>query len=228
MAVSLYSPNQQTKQQLEELESLLQRMLTSPTNGQEPPLAMPAMPAPSISPSPPSLPSASQSVIGGEPTLQVWRVQTPMSEPGAGTFTEQQPPLATPVDPIPPEPRFFAGSRSPTAANAPPSPFPYQMVFGPQTASAAPAIHAVPVAGIPVPQWEASKSSADLGPLPVALWPVYVLNKAFDLLTFPLGPLGSWLRQPGGRNTLGWLGLLMILGAIGWAVADWYGMDWIR
>lgn len=225
MAVSLYSPNQQTKQQLEELDTLLQRMLALPTNGQEPPMAMIPQVPEAFVPSPPTLPVPTRAP-SSDSVVQSWRVQTPTAT------MANQPPLATPVEPAPPEPRFFASpiaqSMAPQAA---PSPFPYQMVFGPQTASAAPAMPVMtpaPATGIPSPQWQAAKPTSEMAPLPFSLWPLFVLNKLFDLLTLPLGPLGSWLRQPSGRNTLGWLGILMILGAIGWGVADWYGMDWTR
>ena len=35
-------------------------------------------------------------------------------------------------------------------------------------------------------------------------------------------------RGPTGRGILGWFGVLMILGAIGWAAFDWYRVDWNR
>jgi hypothetical protein len=230
MAVSLYSPNQQTKQQLEELDTLLQRMLALPVNGHDPAPSTPTYAAPgpeAFVPSPPTLPAPTRSVPGNDQIVQAWRVQTPATESEIVTFNGQHPPLATPVEPAPPEPRFFA---APTSGSSAPAPFPYSMVFGPQTAAAAPAMpvnNTAPRTGIPAPQWEAPTPSTELGPLPFALWPLFVLNKLFDLLTLPLGPLGSWLRQPGGRNALGWLGMLMILGAIGWGVADWYGLDWL-
>ena len=44
-----------------------------------------------------------------------------------------------------------------------------------------------------------------------------------------LGPLGARLRHGSGRTALGWLGIAMILAAIGWAIADWDGsakLDW--
>ncbi len=31
-----------------------------------------------------------------------------------------------------------------------------------------------------------------------------------------------------GRNLLGWLGIAMIVGSLGWAAADWYGAAWTR
>jgi hypothetical protein len=52
-----------------------------------------------------------------------------------------------------------------------------------------------------------------------------VLNGLFDVLTYLLGPLGSWLRGSG-RTALGWLGILALLAAAAWAAGEWYGIDW--
>lgn len=223
MAVSTYSPNLQTKQQLEELDLLLQRMLALPTSDAGPSAAL-STPPEAFVPSPPTLPMPARSAPPDQSVLHAWRVQNPAGDSSVIPFPAQQPPLATPVDS--PEPRFVVNA----AASAPPAAsYPYQMVFGPQTAAAAPVLTpgAAPK-GIPAPQWVAPKASASSEPLPFMLLPLYVLNKLFDLLTFPLGPIGTWLRQPAGRNTLGWLGVLMILAAIGWGVADWYGLDWLK
>ena len=239
MAVSLYSPNQQTRQQLEELDALLQRMLALPSGANEPnPGEVASLPAnPELfAPSPPTLPLPARPQANGQPIVQAWRVQSPPApEALVFPFSGQQPPLATPVDCsaeyASPQPRFFASPVVATTTPANPAPLPYAMIFGPQAATAALAMPPGAAAlgtEIPVPQWEAAKSTAIAPPLPVSLWPILVLNKIFDLLTLPLGPLGSWLRRPGGRNVLGWLGILMILGAIGWGVADWYGLDWTR
>jgi hypothetical protein len=53
------------------------------------------------------------------------------------------------------------------------------------------------------------------------LWPLKFANGAFDVFTHLLGPLGSWLRQPSGRNFLGWLGLVLLLAAIALQVVMW-------
>jgi hypothetical protein len=232
MAVSTYSPNQQTKQQLDELDALLQRMLASPAPNAE---STPSEPIssrannPAFSTPPPAVVYSSQAPIQSEPVAQPWLMQSPA--PTAGSMYSQAP-MATaadaPVEPAVPEPRFFAAQTS--TAPAAQTPFPYAMVFGPlpvnqMPAASPPPTNYTPPGGIPAPQWAAPKI-VETPPLPVSLWPLYVMNKLFDVVTLPLGPLGSWLRQSAGRNALGWLGVLMILGAIGWGVADWYGLNW--
>ena len=53
--------------------------------------------------------------------------------------------------------------------------------------------------------------------LPIQL--LVLLNQTFNVLTYFLGPIGTWLRG-GGRNALGWCGMLMLVVAGGWAVAE--------
>jgi hypothetical protein len=122
--------------------------------------------------------------------------------------------------PPPPQSRFSAGPPAPPAGM--PS-FPLALNHGQSPPSPA----ARDDAGIPVPQWQAPKPTVEES-VPVMIWPLVALNWIFDLLTYLLGPLGGWLRSAGGRNVLGWLGIVMIFGAIGWAIADWYGIDWTR
>jgi hypothetical protein len=61
--------------------------------------------------------------------------------------------------------------------------------------------------------------------LPVRL--LEILNQTFNILTYLLGPLGTWLRGAG-RNTLGWCGILMLLATGVWAAAEWQGFDWSK
>jgi hypothetical protein len=56
--------------------------------------------------------------------------------------------------------------------------------------------------------------------------PLVRANQAFDRLTYPLGPAGYWLRSVGGRDVLGWAGVLLITGSVAWAVLDWLGWTW--
>jgi hypothetical protein len=59
--------------------------------------------------------------------------------------------------------------------------------------------------------------------LPVQL--LTLVNGTFNVLTYLLGPLGTWLRGPG-RNALGWCGILMLLAAGAWAAGEWVGYEW--
>jgi hypothetical protein len=63
------------------------------------------------------------------------------------------------------------------------------------------------------------------GPVSPLLWPLIALNVTFNVLTYLLGPLGTWLRGSG-RSVMGWVGIGMILAAGVWAAGEWYGYDW--
>jgi hypothetical protein len=47
--------------------------------------------------------------------------------------------------------------------------------------------------------------------------PLVPVNWTFDMCTLPLGPVGRWLRCRAGRDLAGWVGLLLMLGASAWA-----------
>jgi hypothetical protein len=59
-----------------------------------------------------------------------------------------------------------------------------------------------------------------------SLWvrPVLWSNWVFDGVTRWLGPPGRWLRSPAGRALLGWIGLGLLAGAAAWLVA--FGFGW--
>jgi hypothetical protein len=56
-------------------------------------------------------------------------------------------------------------------------------------------------------------------------WPLILVNGLFDVLTFPLGPLGGALRSRWGRAFLGAVGVLCLAAAGAWAVLDYLGLD---
>jgi hypothetical protein len=58
------------------------------------------------------------------------------------------------------------------------------------------------------------------------LWPLAVLNRAFDFWVEPLGPLGRWLHGPAGRAAVGGTGLLFLAAALAWGVLDWLVWNW--
>lgn len=85
-----------------------------------------------------------------------------------------------------------------------------------------------PLPVTPEPGQHSAQPDPPLPPLPyrapLLLKPVVWFNALFDLLLWPTGPLGWWLKQPSGRGVLGVLGILCLLGAIALAVAD--GIGW--
>jgi hypothetical protein len=58
------------------------------------------------------------------------------------------------------------------------------------------------------------------------LRPFYWTNRAFDRWTERLGRPGRWLRGRRGRTTLGWAGVLLLAGALGWQLLAWLGCGW--
>ncbi len=228
MATQVYSSHQQTRQQLDELDGLLQRMLSLPVQQVDTgkPSPEPMRPE-AFAPMPPTLPQVTSSPrpANGKPVVQAWRMAMPAPA--------EQPPLALPVD-------------EPMQLQAPaPVPYPYSMVFGqplpaesfpppaPQT-NAAPAPSApayaepAPAAAPVAPAWAVPLTVQDTSGHSFLQLPFVAINGLFDILTYLLGPLGGWLRRPMGRNALGWLGILMILAAGSWAAVDWFGVDWKR
>jgi hypothetical protein len=58
-------------------------------------------------------------------------------------------------------------------------------------------------------------------PEPMLAWwirPLVWSNQVFDHITTWLGEPGEWLRGGSGRAVLGWTGLLLLAGALTWAV----------
>jgi len=60
----------------------------------------------------------------------------------------------------------------------------------------------------------------------VAIQPLLLVNGIFDLLTFFLGPLGRWLRTGPGRSFLAFAGVVLAVLGIGWLIRDW--MSWTQ
>jgi hypothetical protein len=190
------SPNDLTRQQLDELDTLLQRMLSLPLNpadGGTPtpapatswrvdPPAPAAAPAPHIAapPLPPDPPMARAPVVA-EPIRPPRPAPMPPPNPPAttGAFNPAPPPRAPAPPAAVPEPRF-----------EPPSPFEEMAPVRPEPAA--------------VREEESS-------PVPVALWPLVALNWTVDLLLGLLGPPGRFLRSGIGKYLLGLAGLALLI-----------------
>ncbi len=228
---------QQSRQRLNELDELIQRLAASPiVPTEETESHLEKKEEHDVSAVKLPLPHPSLSVPVPEPRLQAWTVSPQVPGPISAPQHDDPPPLALPLESdtaarvhdkvLPPIINPLPAVQAKSTA-----PFPYAMVFG-QNSQPAP----IPTAlSGPVPppldkvDARPGKASAPPpAPIPWVLLPILILNILFNLLTYLLGPIGSWLRRPAGRQVMGWLGILMILAAIGWGVADWYGFDWIR
>jgi hypothetical protein len=225
---SAQPPNSQTRHQLDELDALLQRMLALPLAGREEgnapqPVVDAAIPLPPtrtnfadpiVRPMPPT-----QAPEPGEPAVQGWRVEfprapeTPPAEAADNLASHLEPNAPAAATPALPAPMIFGqpSAGGPTPGDLTARPAAFERSFSPP---------AIPAASL------SSRSAAAQPPVPALLWPVLALNWVFDSIVCLFGPLGRWLTYPHVRNAMGWLGVLMTLSAIGWAVGEWYGFDW--
>jgi hypothetical protein len=200
------SLDRETRQQLDELDALMQRMLALPVE------------LPEDLPSPPTPETAGEDIAedtnafsDASPGADV--VTAPAAQPEgeqAGT-SDLLSPTADPIPLTPPRERMESWGYS--------SPPPLAPVSSPFTGLDSPRTVEVKLAP--------SRAVTEKTRVPRVVWTVYPLlwtNWAFDQATSWLGPLGRWLRAPGGRALLGWGGLLLLAAALAWLA--WDGMGW--
>lgn len=202
MTPSTTPNNLPTRQQLDEIDALLRRMLTLPPMGDPAGTTSPQTAPGSYMFPPPvvrEVPSTAPAVPG-DPRVQSWRVEWPQQPaPGAN-----------------PQSVVAWGSPVPTAVEPQP---PWALAAPPMAAPSMP--HQPPFAA-PAPT-EPSSTSQPTQSIFILL--LMALNGIFNLITYLLGPLGTWLRGSG-RGLMGWVGIAMIIAAAVWALGEWYGYDW--
>ncbi len=198
MATPPSAPPHPTRQQLDDLDDLLRRMLELPVNAPE------------------------ESGADGPPP------ETPFStlqeSPVAVSFSD---PLTPPpgnmilVDPIAPRPIQEAPPQPRPAASVPATPLELPLL------NPIPPAERTGVPLLPQADPRRSGQAALLASRPAAspMWlrPILWVNRSFDRTAFTFGSPGRWLRQPGGRAVLGMVGLLLLAAAtlvlldrIGW------------
>jgi hypothetical protein len=231
-----------TRQLLDELDALMERMLAlpvndlgdaleqdgaAPTDASEAPTvaATPAFPPPAADISPPEaaipekLPAPTEGpadVTGGRPVAP-----HPPSPGPPGPHRKPELRLAT-EPPITAEPPVF----SPAGLWQLPSP----PVSEPGPRSAGPGTAPL---GRPVPGFPRRPVAADrrLMPAPPRLagWGERLLvwsNRTFDRWTCRLGWPGRWLQGTTGRTLLGWLGVSLLFVAAVWGLSTWFDWTW--
>lgn len=201
--------NLPTRQQLEEIDALLKRMLSLP------PLAAESRDDPAaVTPVPPA--------ADGEARIQSWRVEwpaQPAAAPPAATVAAWGSPVTPAAPAAAPRLNVYAPPVTPPPAQAPYASPPFSPAYPPGYEP-----RAYPQTPVPAATAQpAAKVAAPEGRSPV-LFPVVALNGVYDVLTYLL-PMGSWWRT-GGRTWLGRAGLLMLLAAGGWAAGEWQGVEW--
>jgi hypothetical protein len=218
-----------TRQLLDELDALMQRMLALPVNQLEDDVALPQ--APTILAPPPAEDRGSDAEGSPGNTLTVQAATSALDVRSAGemetaltvvahppeTNFPQLPHRSEAISPSKPDPERFTppdepaviippASETPTPPFAPalPAPLPRPSL---RPASAPAGSRLLPTTATPAPSRTAGRLPAWL------LRPLLWSNRAFDRWTGWLGRPGRWLRGPLGRAVLGWVGLGL------WAVA---------
>lgn len=187
-----------TRQQLDDLDALLQRMLALPVNpGEEPapPEPPPAEPLAASPAAPPLFPE-------------------PLTPPPGNM-------ILTDLPPAPPAP---ASAPRPPA----PAVVPAELVPLPLLNPVPPAERRPPALPAPDRRLSPREALIASRPptAPLLLRPILWVNRVFDGLAFALGAPGRWLRRPAGRALLGAAGLLLLAAALALALLDRIGWTW--
>jgi hypothetical protein len=204
-----------TRQLLDELDTLMQRMLALPVGEED----------------------GAASARADEPTLLPAASRAGTAPPRPAPASVPKPLAAT----LPPNLAPAAATTSPRSARAkqklpalketpPPAEeqVPEPLLVAPGPAPLGPEIFATlktgPALLVPRPTVPARPGARRLlltrGRL---LGPIRWVNRAFDRGTERLGAPGRWLRGRHGRTVLGWTGVVLLLAALTWQVLVWLG-----
>ncbi|MFN4257667.1 MAG: hypothetical protein ACK4RK_00085 [Gemmataceae bacterium] len=201
---------QLTRQQIDELEALMQRML--------------ALPVAEVDEAAPPEAETEAALPAAPPVLDPTVLETaPLPEalvpppPGPTRSPPAAPPPA--ASPAVPEETTapVAAASSSVARNTDGGAGATADLMGPPSPAPLPALPSLE---------EIEKRWLAEEPPPIAPWltPLVWINRSFDLCTYPLGGVGRWLRGQQGRNVLGWTGGLLLVAAVAWAL--WERLRW--
>ena len=243
------SPNDLTRQQLDELDALLQKMLAVPI--------APAEPTPVPSVEVPELPEPVGSWRMDAPTPAAMRLphMTPAAVPAMAEVAPSMPKFA--AEPVfletridsrqfarpdasanMPMPRLFGPSEpqmAPPEMTFVPPPIQNRSTFVPPPMQAEPVematMNAMPADDVPMMRDEEmavplamAETPAASGSVPVAMWPVYGVNKIIESVLGLFGPPGELFCMPAMKWLLGLAGIALLLAAAAWSAR---GMGWI-
>jgi hypothetical protein len=252
---SATSSGQSMRQQLDDLDALLQRMLSLPINQLDDSPPAPPRPAPAKvanpvraegpSPQPPAPPAAP---VHAPPRMRLLTDSSPVPPPADTEPIGYE--RAFTINLNPQNGSSVLGPRSPARwMDAEPMPLPNPPRPAPRQASppvrpapeppAQPAAKAI-VSIEPLPTAAPSRPPAPEMPVseslrpspfrrprtPIVLLPLALVETIFDGVMSLFGPPGEWLASPAGKNLLGYVGLLMLGGCAAWGALDWFG--WTR
>ncbi|HEY2784992.1 MAG TPA: hypothetical protein VGJ05_08460 [Fimbriiglobus sp.] len=226
MPAPAVSPNDLTRQQLDELDALLQRMLSLPLNKPAeaaPPSRLPDPPVPDPVP-PRPVPRTDPPASVRTPHLPI-----PPSRPEPVVMAATVPAVAVAEmrSFTPPAPKAF-DFPSPARLFGPPTP---DTGVLPPTEKVAP-FDPVSVS-LPSPV-EDDSDAVVLTPIepatptpgvPIAHWPLFGINWLLEQILGLFGPPGRAVCSPAGKMVVGWAGVLLLFAAGVWAAR---GMGWLQ
>jgi hypothetical protein len=221
MATSI-SPNDLTRQQLDELDTLLQRMLALPLNKPEiphpptiaPPPPLPEMPAINgmwrSDPADNGVKAPYFAAPQPEPALALSPAVTPsgLTRPGPSAFAVVPPPGTLRGVDAPATPAGFVPIKM-NSVSGPAQPFGEVNPFLPP-----------PNAPVIAPREKAVSQSR----VPVVMWPVFGVNTILEFIVGLLGPVGTLLLKPSVKMFLGFAGLALLAAAFGLVAT---GKGWV-
>jgi hypothetical protein len=203
-------PIHPTRQQLDELEALLQRMLALPVNQLDGEASNVSLPALAPIDMPPDWDTGDSAVLSTEAAREA-RESTALKADGVGDA---------------PRPAAAAQLRNDVRTDRPaaerdPRRWPEadadQNVVAPATN-----LTIVTQSATGERPWFPAGGRR----IPWAWQPLVWGNRAFDRCAGHLGASGRWLRGPRGRAWIGWSGFALLASAAAWAWLEWMGWTW--
>lgn len=203
-----------TKQLLDELDALMEKMLSLPVSTQE---------AASLPEAPPDFPRMSATLTVLESSVETEESKTepaPSYEVPSSPRRDEASAVAAPHADFKTRTRTRAQQEEALASPA--------RTPGVRVDSALES--ELPLDAVPPSLLHVQIPEVEILPAPprplrnLLILPLLWINGIFDVATFFLGPFGRWLRTAQGRSFLAATGIGLILLAIGWVIRDW--MSW--
>jgi hypothetical protein len=208
---------QSTRQMLDELDALMDRMLAIPVNELDDPPTAPRgivrMPTVSATLTVLDATMEDEDVPAKEEPLPL-RQSFPSYRADLASTSQETKPLPLLIEPPPFRP-------SQKAIEPEPDPIPEEVI--------PPSISAITALSVPAFNSDTAEAPPSLPEVSLAsrcLLPLLWFNQGFDKCTFLLGGVGRWLRGTRGRYFLGLAGLALLAAAGLWLVKDWLGWTW--